>query len=77
VQYKTFTAIIILQYGAKISLDSMAWVERLQQKNHYHVENINNFLKGDLSETTVSSGNRVVWLLLFEGEINYRNQFSS
>jgi hypothetical protein len=77
VQYKTFTAIIILQYGAKISLDSMAWMERFQQKNHYHVENINNFLEDGVRATIVSSGNRVVWLLLFEGEINYRNQFSS
>jgi hypothetical protein len=69
VQYKTFTAIIILQYGAKISLNSMAWMERFQQKKHYHIENINNFLKDGMRETTVSSGNRVVWLLLFEGEI--------
>ena len=72
-QYKTFTAIIILQYCAKISLNSMAWMERFQQGNHYHAENINNFLEDGLRETTVSSGNRVVWLLLFEGEIIQRH----
>ena len=72
-QYKTITAIIILQYGAKISLDSIAWVETFQQKKHYHIENINNFLEDGLRETTVSSGNRVVWLLLFEGEIIQRH----
>jgi hypothetical protein len=72
-QYKTFTAIIILQYGAKISLDSIAWMETFQQKNHYHVENIYNFLEDGMRENAVSSGNRVVWLLLFEGEIIQRH----
>ena len=54
-------------------MDSIAWMERFQQKNHYHVENICNFLEDGMRETAVSSGNRVVWLLLFEGEIIQRH----
>jgi hypothetical protein len=69
VQYKKFTAIIILQYGGKISWDSMVWFETFQQKNHYHAENIYHFFEDGMRQTIASSGNRVVWLLLFEGKI--------
>jgi len=51
----------------------MAWFEMFQMKNTYHVENIYDFLEDGVRATIVSSGNRVVWLLLFEGEIIQRH----